>query len=485
MSDGLLGNVFWSISSRWLSRLIGVISTLILVRVLTPEDFGIVALASVFVGLVEVMLELGVAAALIQNREATRDHFDTAWTFSVIQSAAAGLVISCSAPLVAHYYGDPRIATLLVVMGVSSAIQGWENIGVVSFQRELNFKTDFNFQLIKRVSGFVVTIGLAIVLHDYWALVFGTLFARLIGVGVSFWICDFRPKFSLAQKTEIWSFSKWVIVRSVGGYLDDQFHRLVVGKTETTRVLGVYTVSGEISAMPTSELLMPIGRVLFPAFSMYKNDSRRLLESYLLSLRVQVLLAIPLSVGLASVADNAVPVLLGNDWGDAVILIKILSLYGFVHAIGYSGAYLLTALGKIRVLAIMPWLFFSLFLGGVLILDDPSAINIAVLRLALGVLNIFAFFWLVMRVLHGLVWRDLLASCWRPIAAAAIMAVFVVELGVTLEWSLILELFCQIALGGFIYCATVLLLWYASGRPSGAEEYIIDKIRLYYRTAAN
>ena len=148
MSDGLLGNVFWSISSRWLSRLIGVISTLILVRVLTPEDFGIVALASVFVGLVEVMLELGVAAALIQNREATRDHFDTAWTFSVIQSAAAGLVISCSAPLVAHYYGDPRIATLLVVMGVSSAIQGWENIGVVSFQRELNFKTDFNFQLI-------------------------------------------------------------------------------------------------------------------------------------------------------------------------------------------------------------------------------------------------------------------------------------------------------------------------------------------------
>ncbi|MCA9474146.1 MAG: oligosaccharide flippase family protein, partial [Nitrospira sp.] len=94
MADGLIGNVLWSMLTRWISRLIGLVSTLILVRILSPADFGIVALASVFVGLVEVSLELGVSAALIQNREVTRAHFDTAWTFSLIQSTSAGLIIA-------------------------------------------------------------------------------------------------------------------------------------------------------------------------------------------------------------------------------------------------------------------------------------------------------------------------------------------------------------------------------------------------------
>lgn len=478
MADGLIGNVLWSMLTRWISRLIGLVSTLILVRILSPADFGIVALASVFVGLVEVSLELGVSAALIQNREVTRAHFDTAWTFSLIQSTSAGLIIAASSSFVAQYYSDERITILLVVMGLSSAIQGFENIGVVKFQRELDFKRDFNFQLIKRVFGFLVTIVFAFWLRSYWALVFGTLISRFGGVVVSYLVCDFRPRFSLAKKNEIWGFSKWVIVRSVGGYLDDQFHRLVVGKTESARILGLYTVSGEIASMPTSELLMPIGRVLFPAFSAYKGDSARLLESYLLSLRVQVLLAIPLSAGLAAVADNAVPVLLGDNWVEAITFIRILALYGFVHAIGYSGAYLLTALGKIRVLAIMPWLSFALFLVAVVAMDDAGALEVAEIRLLLGFISIFAFFWLVKRVLIGLLWRDLLAACWRPVVAATIMAALVYMLSGYLSWPSAIELVFQIVVGGILYTVILFALWIISGRPFGAEDYLLHKFKI-------
>ena len=183
------------VGMRWSDRLIGVISTLILVRLLVPADFGIVAMASIVVGLVDTLLDLGVGSALIQNRHAGRDEFDTAWTLRLAQSALAAIVLWFIAPYAAESFRDPRVLDVLRLMALTVLLGGFENIGIVSFQKNMEFGRDFRFFFLRRLSGFSATIVLAFLLHSYWAMVIGALVGRLAGVGLSFVLHDFVDHF--------------------------------------------------------------------------------------------------------------------------------------------------------------------------------------------------------------------------------------------------------------------------------------------------
>ena len=158
------------VGMRWIDRLIGLVSTLILARLLVPEDFGIVAMASVVVGLIDTLLDLGVGSALIQNRDAGREDFDTAWTMRVIQALGAALILWFAAPLAAEYFRDPRVVDVIRVMALAMLIGGFENIGIVAFQKNMEFGSDFRFFFFRRLAGFIVTISLAFWLHSYWAM---------------------------------------------------------------------------------------------------------------------------------------------------------------------------------------------------------------------------------------------------------------------------------------------------------------------------
>lgn len=154
------------VAMRWTDRLIGLLSTLILARILTPADFGIIAMASVLVGLVDVLLDLGVNMALIQNRNADDDDYNTAWTIRLIQATAVTIIIFLLAPLAADYYRDPRVCDVTRLMALGMFIGGFENIGIVNFQKNMDFSRDFRFFFIRRLAGFLVTVTLAIQLES-------------------------------------------------------------------------------------------------------------------------------------------------------------------------------------------------------------------------------------------------------------------------------------------------------------------------------
>ena len=168
------------IAMRWTDRLIGIASTLILARLLVPADFGIVAMASLVVTLIDTLLDLGVNAALVQNRNAGREDFDAAWTLRLIQSLCATALIGIvGAPLAADYFADSRVTPVLWVMALTILVSGAENIGIVAFQKNMEFGREFRFTFLRRLAGFLVTIGLAFWLRSYWAMIFGALFGRL------------------------------------------------------------------------------------------------------------------------------------------------------------------------------------------------------------------------------------------------------------------------------------------------------------------
>ncbi len=475
----LFANALIVVAMRWTDRLIGLVSTLILARILTPEDFGIIAMASVLVGLVDVLLDLGVNMALIQNANADDEDYHTAWTIRLIQSAAVGAIIFALAPLAADYYRDPRVADVTRLMAVGMVLGGFENIGVVCFQKSMAFGQDFRFFFIRRLAGFVVTIALAVTLESYWAMPLGALAGRFTGVVLSYTMHPFRPRFSLSRVRHLWSFSQWALIRSIGVYFDTQFDRFLVGRISGASTMGAYTLATEIAQMPSTELLQPLGRVLFPAFVATKHDPARLREAYLVALAVQALLAIPAGVGLACVADRAVMIMLGAQWESAIPFVQTLALVFALAALSHAAGYLLITIGKIRTLSLFVWVQNIVFLSiaGVMF-SSLSALDIAHLRLGVAAFGLVLFLGVILLEVRELHATDLLRAIWRPATAAGLMALSDMLVSFPDSLPLLLAFLLEVALGALSYSVALLGLWALSGRPQGAEAYILAKLKL-------
>jgi lipopolysaccharide exporter len=464
------------VTMRWTDRLIGLISTLVLARLLVPEDFGIVAMASIVVGLVDTLTDFGIVTALIHRQGIEGDDFSTAWTIRLIQCALVASIVVVIAPFATDYFNDERVKSVLWLMAITTLASGFENIGIVAFQKEMRFGKDFQFFFLRRVGGFVVTIALALWLRSYWALPLGALFGRVIGVGLSYLLHPFRPRFTLARFKRFWSFSQWMLVRSIGSYLDTRLDRLILGRRADASVVGAYAVSDEIASMPTSEVLAPIGRVLFPALVEARERPGEMSRIFLLALASQVMLAIPAATGLALVANNAVIVLLGMRWMSAVPLVQVLALlYGFA-AVTHATGYLLLTLGYVRVLALFSWAQITLFAFGAIVLFPGSqALGLAYWRLTVTSLGTLAFMAVALRLVGTVGVRDVLGIVWRPVGAAGAMATCVVWLPVE-ELPAIGALLLQCLVGAICYVTILLALWKLAGGPDGPERYVLSKV---------
>lgn len=468
-----------TVGMRWADRLIGLVSTMILARLLAPDDFGIIAAASIVVSLVDVLLDLGVNIALIHKKDADREDFDTAWSIRLTQAGIGAAVIAIAAPFAADYFRDPPIANVMQVMALTVLAGGLENIGVVAFQKNMEFGRDFRFLFARRIGTFLVTIGLAWLLRSYWALVLGALAGRLLGVALSYTMSEYRPRLCWSRLRAMWSISQWALVFNVGVFADTRVDKLTVGRLDSSSALGAYSLADEIAALPSTELLAPLGRVLFPAYVEARSDPQRLKRAYLLALAVQAVIALPASVGLALVAPEAVAVLLGAKWLMAVPLIEILAIANLSTALTSSAGYLMMALGKLRINALVAWLKAPTFLVLAWWFVTPGEVaTVAWLRMAVAALGLTLFAVLVLRVLPGLVAAELLRAVWRPLLGVLAMAGVLSVLPFPAAWPALLLLPLKIGVGALAYAASVLMLWRACACPEGAESYMLGKLRL-------
>ena len=466
---------FLSVAMRWTDRLLGTLSTVILARLLIPEDFGLVAMAMVAVGFFDVLLDLGVGAALIQHDHAGREEFSTAWTLRLAQCVVTALLLVALAPVVADYYDDPRVIDVLRVAAITVIVGGLENIGTVSFQRNMELGRDFQFVVFKRLVKVACTVGLAIAMRSYWALILGSLVSRLMGVGASYWMSRFRPHLTLSRISSIWTFSQWSLLTGIARYLNGAIPRLVLGGRANAAALGTYSVGEDIAMLPTSELLAPLGRVMFPAFAAAKNSQGELLRLVTLAQAVQALLAIPLSLGVVLVADDAIPLILGQQWTSAVPIAQIVALTGVASALGYSPGYMLTVTGRMHVLCGYTWAkTLLLVLLILLVFRGADAERIAMAGLVTSVIGLVALQAIAWKALPGFGGVRFWSQTWRPLVSAALMTLAVSAVSVALvDIERLPRLIAKVGAGVSVYGLSTLVLWLAAGKPLGAESYLL------------
>ena len=176
--------VGWMVLFKLSERSVGFVSTLILARLLRPNDFGLVAMATAVAAGAGLMSAFGFDSALIQRQHVDRSHYDTAWSFNVVFGIAVGILLVLLAVPASRFYREPRLEDIIYVLAVVALVQGFENIGTVQFRKELDFRKEFKFLLGKRIASFAVTMTLAFTIRSYWALVAGILTGTVCGVGI-------------------------------------------------------------------------------------------------------------------------------------------------------------------------------------------------------------------------------------------------------------------------------------------------------------
>jgi O-antigen/teichoic acid export membrane protein len=472
----------WMVLFKLTERGLGLVSTMILARLLAPADFGLVAMAMAFIGAIELFTAFSFDTALIQNPQASREHYDTAWTFNVLFGASAALVLVLLAPLSAGYYREPRVPPVLYCLALGLLVQGFENIGVVAFRRELEFRREFQYRVLRKLSGFIVVVPAAFLLRNHWALVAGQLATSLGSVALSYVVQAYRPRFSWATAGQLFRFSRWLLANNLLVFLRDRGPDLVIGRIVGKVPLGSFVVARDISNMPTSELIAPINRAIFPGFARQAAQLERLRRTFLDSLSIIWMIGLPVAIGLAVTADLIVRVVLGPQWFAAIPPMRILAIYGALMILHGNGGYVYIALGRPRVLTATSGIFVcNLSLLLLLLVPRAGVQGAALAFLGASLLQFPVTYVTLVRVL-GLRLGQLVAAVWRPVAATVTMGATVGLASAALDVPArqgpeILALATLASAGCAIYFGTLYGLWALAGRPPGAERVCLDRAR--------
>lgn len=476
----------WMLLARMADRCIGLVSLLVLARVLVPADFGLIAMAMSVIVFVELASTFGFDLALIQKEHPSRDHYDTAWTLQVAFGLLCAAIIALLAYPGAWFYNEPRLVLVMLVLSLARVLESFENIGTVDFRRQMDFQREFLFSATKKAAGFVVTIALAVTFESYWALIAGSITGRIAGLILSYTMQPYRPRFSLAARAELFSFSGWIFLVGLAGFAGQRSSHFVVGRQLGPTALGLYAVGSEIAMLPSTDLMAPINRAVFPGFARMTSDRALMRASFVDILGVIWLLALPASFGIAAVADPLVRTMLGSKWEGAIIVVQVLALSGAMHAATSNHYSAWLALGKVRVTALVEAIHFVILLPLLLILSRTFGIaGVAYAELCATVASVLLECVLISRAL-SLSPSAYLGGLWRPLIAALTMAAAVTVLLRVLDADAatpLLQLVATVPFGAAVYLGALGLLWLLAGRPRGAESFALQRLTQALRAA--
>jgi PST family polysaccharide transporter/lipopolysaccharide exporter len=349
LSDQIVQSGIWITLMNVFDRALQFALLIVLARLLTPRDFGLLGIALLTLSALKKFTHLGLDAALIQDQQENVDQYlNTAWVLGFGRNLLIAVVIFLVAPLVAAVFSEPRVTPVIRVIALGPLFKALRNPGVVYFQKNLDLHKSFVLTLSGSVTNFVVAVAFALVYRNVWALVFGFVAADAVRFLVSYLIHPYRPWFEFDADIawNLLDYGKWMTGSKILNFLYSEGDDAVVGWLLTATSLGFYQVAYRFSNAPATELTHVISRVMFPAYSKLQDDTHRLRDTFLQVLKVVTLLAFPMSVGIVIVAPSFVEAFLGEAWLPATLTMQILAVYGLLRAVGSTFGPVWKAVGR-------------------------------------------------------------------------------------------------------------------------------------------
>jgi teichuronic acid exporter len=462
LDSSLIRGIGWTGGMRWFAQVVSWGATLVVARLLTPAEYGLVGMAVVYGGFVELVSDFGLGAAIVQRRGLETDRIARVGGLAVLMGVLLFLLSVALARPIAAFFGEPAVAGIIIVLAINYVLSGIQLVPQALLIRELRFRQLAWLRGAEALSLTAWTVTLAILQAGYWALVIGLVASKLTAtILVLIWKRHpVASPFPLGPITSEIKFGWQYMVSNIGWYLYTTADVAIVGRVLGKVVLGAYSIAWNLASVPVERVAAPLGDVFRGVFAAVQDD-RPALARYLCVLSEGLaIVTFPLAVGLALVADDCIQVLLGDQWLPAIAPLRLIALYAMIRSVSTLYAPILVATGHNRLnmrfniiaAALMPPLF---LLGTRWGMVGVAAAGLAGYTAFIGTLSLRR----VLRIV------DLKFGSYLRSLAPAVIATTFMSLGVTLirmaglaEAGSLARLALEVLVGALTYATTLWLI---------------------------
>jgi PST family polysaccharide transporter len=347
-----ISGISWVLIAQVTIQLVSFIISVILARLLVPADFGLIGMVTVFVGFATLITKMGFRQALIQKLDVEERHYSSVfWTNTAI-GACMTLLMSLSAPLIARFYGEPRLLPLTIAMSFAFLLSSINIIQETKLYREFKFRRLAIMNITSAIVSGGAGLGLALAGYGVWSLVAQMLFSLAIDAILLWTSARWRPRlhFAWADIRELLGFAANLSGYTFLDYWSRNADNLLVGRFLGPGALGIYSRSYNLMLLPVTQLSMIVGQVMYPSLASVQKDHALVRRLYLKAITGIALISFPLMLGLMVVSHTFVEVLLGSKWRAVAPILSYLCLVGMIRSITIGGKWVYQSQGRTDIM---------------------------------------------------------------------------------------------------------------------------------------
>lgn len=477
----IIAGIGWLVIVSWINRLLGFFSIIILARLLTPEDFGVMAIILLALQLIETLTNVGSEQYFIQKNNATNNDLNCAWSSNLIIKLMTSCIFALFTPYIATLFNYQHLIPPLLAIACLPFINALSNGQIYLYKKELNYKKFVLVSTISKFLGSVSAIIMAIILQNYWALIIGAITGGASYALLSYLFIKQRTSFALTGWQQQFHFSKWVILKSLVGHIRAKFDSWFAINIQGIAGLGGYNLAKDLVLLPSRELLGPMSEVFFTSIAKTENNTAEQKQQISKSITIIYLIGLPIAFGWPLIAELFVEVILGEKWLPYIATISALGLLVITFSVGNFISHIMTATGHVKQLFYYDVLTLAFAL--LILLLMASSINnlneMASLRVFIGIGIIFiGALWLAYLQIISL--PRFLKPALFPLLAAIVMSKLLLLCPIT-KHAMEINLILTIVAAVFIYtmCIFIGCKFNALGRDESA--FIRSLVNHFYQ----
>ena len=459
LRDKVTVGVAWSVAEKLGSMLMQMVVSIVVARLLMPEDFGVLAILTFFTALMAVVVDSGFSQTLIRKTEPTESDYKSVFVFNVVTSLVLYAVMTALSPAIAAYYNLPVISKIAPVLFLLLPVNALTVIQNTIFARQFRFATLSRINFASATIAGVTAITMAWCGFGVWSLVAQRLAQVTVKAVLLWWRGDWRCKgrFDFSALRAMSGFSFRLMGTDIISYLYNNIAQLFIGKMHSATTLGYYNQAQKLKELPVTSVVQSFQSVTYPALANVKGDKQKFADSYLRVLAITAAVIAPVMVGMVAVADDMFMLMLGQRWMPTVPYFKILSLAGLFYPISMIAYNVLKVAGDGGVILRLE-IIKKAIMTIILVLAIPHSVT----AIAWGMV-VMAVVELMLNALYSLRFAELkafdLVCTLLPIALLTTAMYFAVRVVgyYTVDFGLFARFMLQIAVGVATYLLGALI----------------------------
>jgi O-antigen/teichoic acid export membrane protein len=468
LGRAIVTGIFWSVLAQWAREFLGLLFTLILARLLTPVEFGLIGMITVFTGFMRVFGDLGFGSAIIQDQSISEEQLSSIFWLNLVFSSFLTLLAAASAPIVSRFYNEPSVTPIMLVMSLNFALIGAGKVHATLLTKQLAFKVISTRRVISLFLAGIIGVGCAIAGLGVWALVAQTLAITLIDLFYNWQLVPWRPSlhFKPAGIKRHVRFGFELQTSEVLNYGMRHVDDMLIGRVSGSQALGVYQMAYRIMLWPMQMVSRQIGAVMRSALSKIQDDKGRVKGVFLRTNRSIALVTFPMAFGILVTAPSLVSVFLGDKWEAVTPILQVLCILGATQSIGTNFGWLFVSQGRADVSLKLSLIFAPITIVSFFIGIQWGPLGVAVAYLLANILFDPIKWHLAGKIIDLTFWeavRNVASIFFMAVLMA--MVVWLVGYFLPIDAPSLLILALQVTVGILVYLSLVLLI-----RPAAYED---------------